>query len=100
MGDVMEIHLSRRGLVAAAGGLGAAALAPRLAFGQAPASGAVRFDPAFVDAEAERFRAAFDIPGLAVAVIGATPEPYLSGYGVRTLGRPERVDVHTRFAIA
>ena len=42
---------------------------------------------------------AFEVPGFGVAIIGAGPEPFIKGYGVRTLGRPD-LDAHTRFAIA
>ena len=68
--------------------------------GAQPSRPAARFDGALVDAEVERFRAAFEVPGYAVAVVGATPQPYLKGYGVRTLGRSGAVGPHTRFAIA
>ncbi|WP_156678067.1 serine hydrolase [Sphingomonas profundi] len=91
--------ISRRGLLAAGGGGLAAALAgiPAAAM---PVGDFARFDPAYIDAEVERFRKAFEVPGYAVAIVGATPQPYLKGYGVRTLGRPDPVGPHTRFAIA
>ncbi len=86
-------QLNRRSLFAS--GLAAGLAVPLLSRAQAAA-----FDPGFVDHEAERFRAAFEIPGYGVAVVGAGAEPFLKGYGVRTMGRPERIDAHTRFAIA
>jgi CubicO group peptidase (beta-lactamase class C family) len=91
-----SIH-RRHVFAAGAVGLAATALPLRaLADPQAP----VRFDPAFVDAEAQRMRQAFEVPGFGVAIVGLGPEPWVKGYGVRTLGRPEPIDAHTRFAIA
>ena len=90
--------LSRRNLfTAGVSGLAVSALPLSRAFA---ANDAAHFDPAFVDAEAERMRQAFDVPGFGVAIIGASPEPWVKGYGVRNLGKPEPVDAHTRFAIA
>jgi CubicO group peptidase (beta-lactamase class C family) len=43
---------------------------------------------------------AFEIPGVAVAVVAPGRDPFMRGYGVRTLGRPDPVDVETQFAIA
>ena len=94
-----QSSINRRHLFAAgAGGLAATALplSRALAAPEAP----VRFDPAYVDAQAERMLEAFEVPGFGVAIIGAGPEPFIKGYGVRTLGRPEPIDAHTRFAIA
>ena len=90
-------YTRRAVLSAAGGGIAAASLAP---VAKAAVASADRFDLEFVDAEVERFRAAFDVPGFAVAIVSATPQPFLKGYGFRTLGRPERVDAHTRFGIA
>ena len=93
-------YINRRRLFAAgAGGLAATALPLARAVAGA-ADAPVRVDPAFVDAQAERMREAFEVPGFGVAIIGAGPEPFIKGYGVRTLGRPEPIDAHTRFAIA
>jgi CubicO group peptidase (beta-lactamase class C family) len=39
------------------------------------------------------------IPGLAVAVVKDGKVVHARGYGVRELGKPEKVDEHTRFAI-
>ena len=82
----------------AGAGVAAAMTAPAL--GRAQPARPTVFDPTFVDREAERFRRAFEIPGFGIAVVGAGSEPFLRGYGVRTLGRPEPIDAHTRFAIA
>jgi CubicO group peptidase (beta-lactamase class C family) len=88
--------ISRRGLFAAgAGGLAISAFAGA----HAAAAASVSFDPAAIDAQAERMRQAFDVPGFGVAVVGAGAEPWVKGYGVRTMGRPGNVDAHTRFAI-
>jgi CubicO group peptidase (beta-lactamase class C family) len=43
---------------------------------------------------------AFDVPGLALAVVRDGRVVAARGYGVRELGRPERVDARTRFGIA
>jgi CubicO group peptidase (beta-lactamase class C family) len=39
------------------------------------------------------------VPGLAIAVVRGDSVVYARGFGVRTLGRPERVDEHTLFAV-
>lgn len=41
-----------------------------------------------------------EVPGLAIAVVKDGKVVLAKGYGVRELGRPERVDEHTRFGIA
>lgn len=90
------VEISRRH-VFASGALAMTAGAPSLLRAQPRL--AARFDAAAIDALVDRFSVAFDIPGFAVAIVGATPSPYLKGYGVRTLGQPDRVDAHTRFGI-
>ena len=40
------------------------------------------------------------IPGLAVGIVKGDAVIYAKGFGVRTLGRPEKVDENTLFAIA
>lgn len=52
------------------------------------------------DAYVEQVRAAFEVPGLAVAVVRDGQVVLAKGYGVRTLGRPDPVDAGTRFGIA
>jgi CubicO group peptidase (beta-lactamase class C family) len=52
------------------------------------------------DAYVARVQAEFDVPGLAVAVVKDGEVVLARGYGVRELGRPERVDGDTLFAIA
>jgi CubicO group peptidase (beta-lactamase class C family) len=94
---VSKSRIDRRSLFAA----GAAGLAAALPLSRARAADApVHFDPAFIDAAAERLRRAFEVPGFGVAIVGAGPEPWVKGYGVRVMGRPEPIDAHTRFAIA
>lgn len=70
----------------------AAALAPAAAIAQRP-------DLAAFDAYVARAVKAWDIPGLAIAVVSGDSVLFAKGYGVRTLGRPDPVDVHTRFSI-
>lgn len=42
----------------------------------------------------------WNVPGLAIAVVQNDSVVFLKGYGVRTLGAPDPVTVHTRFANA
>ncbi len=53
-----------------------------------------------VDALAERTLKAFDVPGIAVAIIKDGKVVHLKGYGLRSLGSPEKVDENTLFGIA
>jgi CubicO group peptidase (beta-lactamase class C family) len=53
-----------------------------------------------IDAAVQRFMTAFEIPGVALAIVAPGVPDWARGYGVRTLGQPALVDVHTRFAIA
>ena len=53
-----------------------------------------------IDAVAERVRAEFEVPGLAIAIVKDGEVVFARGYGVRELGKPERVDERTLFAIA
>jgi len=39
------------------------------------------------------------IPGLAIAVVKDDSVVFIKGYGVRELGKPEPVTVHTRFGV-
>lgn len=66
-------------------GAGAAQLPPRLAD---------------LDAVAERVLTEFEVPGMAVAIVRDGEVLLARGWGVRELGRPERVDERTLFAIA
>ena len=53
-----------------------------------------------IDAIVASFMRAFEIPGIGIAVVSAEQPVFLRGYGVRTLGQPAPVDIHTQFAIA
>ncbi len=53
-----------------------------------------------LDAYAEDAMRDWNVPGMAVAVVKDDSVVYMRGFGVRELGRPERVDAHTSFAIA
>ena len=51
------------------------------------------------DAYVTRSMAAWQVPGLAVAIVRNDSVVLAKGYGVRTLGKPDPVDTHTLFAI-
>jgi CubicO group peptidase (beta-lactamase class C family) len=53
-----------------------------------------------LDAYVERAMRDWEVPGLALAVVRGDSVIFARGYGVRELGRPERVDEHTLFAVA
>ncbi len=82
----------RQALALSLGGAATAAF-PRLAF-------AAELDEAGVDAIVRPFMAAFETPGIAVAIVRPGQPAFVKGYGVRTLGKPEPVDAHTLFGIA
>lgn len=52
------------------------------------------------DAQVERVRKQFDVPGIAVAIVQDGHVLLERGYGVREIGRPDPVTAHTPFAIA
>lgn len=52
------------------------------------------------DAHVEAVRQEFDVPGIAVAIVKNGEVVLERGYGLREIGKPERVDAHTMFAIA
>ncbi|HEX6589909.1 MAG TPA: serine hydrolase [Longimicrobiales bacterium] len=56
--------------------------------------------PRDFDAYVGRVLETFDVPGAAVAIVKDGRVVLARGYGVRELGRPERVDAHTTFGIA
>lgn len=66
----------------------------------ATSAGAQRGPLRGMDAYAEQSRRDWNVPGMAVAVVKDDSVVYMRGFGVRQLGRPERVDAHTSFAIA
>jgi CubicO group peptidase (beta-lactamase class C family) len=53
-----------------------------------------------LDAYVEDAMRDWHVPGMALAVVKDDSVVYMRGFGVRELGRPERVDEHTAFAIA
>ncbi|MDB4949163.1 MAG: beta-lactamase [Gemmatimonadetes bacterium] len=52
-----------------------------------------------MDAYVAKAVADWKVPGLAIAIVRGDSVVYARGFGVRALGRPERVDEHTLFAI-
>jgi CubicO group peptidase (beta-lactamase class C family) len=62
------------------------------------AAGAQRRDPlAGFDAYAEQARKDWRVPGMAVVVVKDDAVVFAKGFGVRELGKPDPVGVHTRF---
>ncbi|EYF04921.1 Beta-lactamase [Chondromyces apiculatus DSM 436] len=53
-----------------------------------------------IDAHVEEVMRAWQVPGLALAVVKDDAVVLARGYGVRELGKPERVDERTLFAVA
>ncbi len=53
-----------------------------------------------LDAQVERVRKTFDVPGIAVAIVKDGQIVLERGYGVREIGKPEPVTATTPFAIA
>ncbi len=67
----------------------------------APLAAARKSDPvAAFDALAEKARQDWGVPGLSVVVVRDARVLLAKGYGVRELGKPERVDADTLFAAA
>jgi CubicO group peptidase (beta-lactamase class C family) len=56
--------------------------------------------PADIDAYVERVMMAFEVPGIALAVVKDGKVVVAKGYGVRRMGDPARVDGRTLFGIA
>ncbi len=65
----------------------------------APALGQQQRAPKGLDAYIESAMRAWQVPGVALAVVRNDSVVYARGYGVRQLGKPDRVDTHTIFAI-
>ncbi len=63
-------------------------------------AGASAQQTADIDALVERVRAAFDVPGISLAVVQDGKVIIAKGYGVKTAGTSEKVDAHTLFGIA
>ncbi len=53
-----------------------------------------------IDAYAEKTRQDWNVPGIAIAIVKDDKVVFAKGYGVRELGKPEKVDENTLFAIA
>ncbi len=53
-----------------------------------------------IDAYAEKTRAEWNVPGLAVAIVKDDKVIFAKGYGVRDINKPDKVDADTLFAIA
>jgi CubicO group peptidase (beta-lactamase class C family) len=86
-----QVTISRRGALAL--GVSGVAVAALPAWAQPSADAAV-------DAIVARFMSTFEIPGIGIAIVRPDQPAFTRGYGVRTLGRPERVDEHSLFGIA
>ena len=71
-----------------------------LVAGAAMPAGAQRSPLRGLDAYVEAAMRAWEVPGLAIAVVRNDSVIFARGYGVRELGRPERVDENTVFALA
>jgi CubicO group peptidase (beta-lactamase class C family) len=68
----------------------------------APAARAQSQDPALrgLDAYIEQAMRDWQVPGLSVAIVRHDSVIYEKGFGVREIGKPERVDENTLFAVA
>ncbi|MDF7777714.1 serine hydrolase [Sphingomonas sp. AOB5] len=88
-------QIDRRRAIALGLGSGAALTIPSWAW-----AAAADLDEAGIDAIVKPFMAAFETPGIGVAIVRAGAEPFLKGYGVRTMGKAAPVDTHTCFGIA
>ena len=77
-----------------------AALAVLAAAVAAPARGQSPVPPPDLDAYVDSVMRAFEVPGVAVAIVKDGQVVLAKGFGVRKLGEPARVDAHTLFGIA
>ena len=73
--------------------------APLFVFGQT-SSADLAAKLAEIDAYAEKAQKDWNVPGFAVAIVKDDRVVFAKGYGVRELGKPEKVDENTVFAIA
>ena len=92
----MSGFVSRRGLLITAAAAGLAAGLPAVAWGWTQVPDAL----AGFDDTVNAFLAAFGVPGVGIGVVRPGQPDFLRGYGVRALGRPERIDPDTLFAVA
>ena len=70
-----------------------------IASGTVPVSGQATFSTSDFDAYVREAVEAWEVPGLAVAVVHQDRLLFAEGYGVLELGSPGAVDAHTRFAV-
>jgi CubicO group peptidase (beta-lactamase class C family) len=89
-------HLSQRVL----GSILVLAVAAGPAFAQTPSPAPAKVLPPDFDALVARAMKAFDVPGMAIAVVKDGKVVLAKGYGVRRLGEPAPVDAQTLFGIA
>ena len=86
-----KFEFSRRGAFGI--GAGGMALLARPSWAFAPTDSAI-------DDIVARFMSTFELPGIGVGIVRPGQPPFMRGYGVRQLGRPEPVDADTLFGIA
>jgi CubicO group peptidase (beta-lactamase class C family) len=67
------------------------ALTPAIGFAQAPRN---------LDSFVESIMKEFTVPGVAIAIVKDGKPVVTKGYGVRSIGKPDRVDARTNFGIA
>jgi CubicO group peptidase (beta-lactamase class C family) len=93
----MSLCLTRRSALFASAGVAAA---PAVAWSQTPANDDAGLAEA-IDAYVKQAMAAWpDQPAVGVAVVRDGQSVLTRGYGVKEMGRPDRADEHTLFAIA
>jgi CubicO group peptidase (beta-lactamase class C family) len=68
--------------------------------GAGPRASETALSPAAIDSLVERSRRAFEVPGIAVAIIKDGKVIHSKGYGVRSLATQQPVDENTLFGIA
>jgi CubicO group peptidase (beta-lactamase class C family) len=90
--------LTRRAAIG--GGLGGIALGALPSFASAAPTGTQDRKRSQIDATVRSFMRAFEIPGVAVGVVGTGQGPFSRTYGHRLLGNPAPVDASTLFSIA
>ena len=56
--------------------------------------------PTDLDSYVQKVMKEFEVPGIALAIVKDGKPLLTKGYGVRTIGKPEKVDEHTLFGIA
>ncbi|XHR99537.1 serine hydrolase [Sphingomonas sp. DBB INV C78] len=57
-------------------------------------------DASWLDPLVGHFMNSFDVPGFGITILRPSKPPIARGYGIRTLGKTDKVDEHTLFAIA